>query len=168
MSVGMSVEPTVRDRAEQPYVGVRATITMTSFARVADRIPEIFAWLGERGIAPAGPPFFRYYLIDVERELEVEAGVPVRAAVEGGDGVRGGVLPAGRYATITHVGHPDRLFGTIEALLGWAAERRLEWDMERTERGERWGCRLEWFKTDPRVEPDRDKWETELAFRLAT
>ncbi|NIJ14829.1 effector-binding domain-containing protein [Saccharomonospora amisosensis] len=163
----MSVEATVRDRAEQPYVGVRATITMTTFGLVADRIPEIFAWLGERGIAPAGPPFFRYYLIDVERELEVEAGVPVATPVEGGDGLCGGVLPAGRYATMTHVGHPDKLSTSISALLGWARERGLEWDMERAPDGERWGCRLEWFKTDPRAEPDRDKWETELAFRLA-
>jgi hypothetical protein len=28
-------------------------------------------------------------------------------------------------------------------------------------------CRLELYKTDPAVEPDMNKWETELAFRLA-
>jgi hypothetical protein len=33
--------------------------------------------------------------------------------------------------------------------------------------GERWGCRLEIYRTDPQAEPDMTKWETELAFRLA-
>src|SRR5215831_15721980 len=33
--------------------------------------------------------------------------------------------------------------------------------------GERWGCRLEIYHTDPAVEPDMNSWVTELAFRLA-
>jgi hypothetical protein len=35
------------------------------------------------------------------------------------------------------------------------------------EGGERWGCRLENYLTDPRQEPDMSKWVTQLAFRLA-
>jgi hypothetical protein len=35
------------------------------------------------------------------------------------------------------------------------------------ESGERWGCRLESYLTDPRQEPDMSKWVTQLAFRLA-
>jgi hypothetical protein len=59
-----------------------------------------FAWPGGHGVAPAGPPFFKYS-VDMMRELEVEAGVPVAAAVDGDDQVVSGVLPAGRYATLT-------------------------------------------------------------------
>jgi hypothetical protein len=65
------------DRPDQPYVAVRRTITMQTFPEIADRLPGLFGWLAERGIAPAGPPFFRYLVIDMERELDVEAGVPV-------------------------------------------------------------------------------------------
>jgi len=39
--------------------------------------------------------------------------------------------------------------------------------MSATEAGERWGCRLETYLTDPSEEPDMNKWETQLAFRLA-
>jgi hypothetical protein len=33
--------------------------------------------------------------------------------------------------------------------------------------GERWGCCLEIYLTDPGQEPDMSKWQTQLAFRLA-
>jgi hypothetical protein len=39
----------------------------------------VFAWLRERNIPPAGPPFWKYNAIDMDRLLEVEVGVPVAA-----------------------------------------------------------------------------------------
>jgi hypothetical protein len=54
-----------------------------------------------------------------------------------------------------------------EALLDWAAEQGLTWDMTPGADGDRWACRLEIYLTDPRQEPDMSKWVTQLAFRLA-
>src|SRR5262245_41741099 len=71
--------PIIVERAEQPYVGIRGLVTMPTIGAIADRIPEVFAWLGARGIEPAGAPFLKYNLIDMARELEIEAGVPVAA-----------------------------------------------------------------------------------------
>lgn len=120
-----------------------------------------------RGVDPAGPPFFKFNLIDMERELEIEVGVPTTDLLEGDGVVRGSVLPAGRYVSLSHVGHPRELAGATAALLDWAADQGLAWDSADTDHGQRWGCRLELYKTDPTVEPDMNKWETELAFRLA-
>jgi effector-binding domain-containing protein len=159
--------PVIDERPVQPYVAVRGVVTMQTFPAIADRLGEVFGWLAERGVAPSGAPFFRYLLIDMERELEVEAGVPVATAMAGEGDVLAGVLPAGRYVTATHVGHPDELIKRTGELLSWAAEHGLVWDRVDTERGERWGCRLEIMHTDPRVEPDPSRWTTELAFRLA-
>ncbi len=74
-----------------------------------------------------------------------------------------GVLPAGRYATVTHIGPPSQLVDATTALLRSADRQGLTWDRD----GERWGCRLEIYKTDPTTQPDITKWETDLAFRLA-
>lgn len=133
--------PTIVDRAEQPYVAVRGLVTMQTFPEIADRMPELFGWLGARGIEPVGAPFFKYNVIDMERELEVEAGVPVAAPVEGDGTVFGGILPAGRYASVTHVGHPDELLDVTSALLDWAAAQSLALDQSDTDRGQRWGSR---------------------------
>jgi effector-binding domain-containing protein len=94
---------------------------------VADRIPEIFGSLGARGIAPAGPPFFRYHVIDMEGQLQVEAGVPVASAVEDDNDIRARTLPAGRFAVMTHSGAPDTLMAATASLLEWADARGLAW-----------------------------------------
>ena len=108
----MESEPSIETRAEQPYVGINRFVTMQTINEVADRMPEVFGWLAARGVQPAGAPFFRYHTIDMERELEIEVGVPVprgSAVPASDDEVTAGVLPAGRYATVAHVGHPDQL-----------------------------------------------------------
>lgn len=163
----MDVAPEVTQRAAQPYAGISAWVTMAAVGSVADRLPQIFGWLGGRGIAPAGPPFFRYHVIDMERELLVEAGVPVPTAIDDDGDIRAGTLPAGRFAVMTHTGAPQTLVGATAALLDWAAARGLAWDVSETERGQSWGCRLESYLTDPAQQPDMSKWRTELAFRLA-
>lgn len=168
MSTHATTEPRVVERAEHPYVAIKGLVTMQTIPEIADRMSEVFGWLGERGIEPVGAPFFKYNVIDMDHELEIEVGVPLATPVAGDGEVLAGVLPAGRYATVSHVGHPDELMQVTADLLDWAAKQGLTWDMTRTDRGERWGCRLELYNTDPAVEPDMNKWETDLAFRLAT
>jgi RNA polymerase sigma-70 factor, ECF subfamily len=102
------------------------------------------------------------------RELEMEAGVPVAAAVDGDGGeVYGGELPAGRYATALHHGHPQGLADATRDLLAWAAEQGLAWDKAHTPQGERWAARLESYLSDPAEVPDMADWETVLAIKLA-
>jgi effector-binding domain-containing protein len=162
----VSANPEIAERAEQPYVAIRANVTMQELPGLADRFGEVFGWLAEHGVAPAGPPFFRYNVIDMAHLLNVEAGVPVPAAVEGDGRVLAGVLPAGRYGTAIHVGPYDGLIGAVDDLLRWADSRGLEWDKSSADDGEHWSCRLEIYVTDPGQEPDPARWETRLAFRL--
>lgn len=159
--------PEIVELAAQPYVAVRRTVTMATIPEIADRLPRVFEWLSAQGIAPAGAPFFRYDLIDMAGELEMQAGVPVRAEVKSTEDLFRGVLPAGRYVTHTHVGAPGELVEVTAGLLAWADEYGLRWDMTPTDRGERWGCRLETLLTNPAEEPDPSRWATELVFRLA-
>ena len=59
-------------------------------------------------------------------KLEVEAGVPTTAVLPGDGEVLSDVLPAGRYVTVTHVGHPDELIDVTTEFLAWAQTRQLE------------------------------------------
>jgi effector-binding domain-containing protein len=163
----MTAAPEIVTRAEQPYAAIRARLRQTDLGGLGARFGEVFAWLGSRGLAPSGAPFFRYNVIDMTAELEVDAGVPVAAAVEGDAHMVSGVLPAGRYVTLTHVGQPGELAGVTKGLLDWAAGQGLTWDMTPGQYGDRWGGRLEIYLTDPAEQPDMSKWVTQLAFRLA-
>lgn len=62
----MSTTPQITERADQPYVAIRANVTMAQLPGFADRLGEVFGWLAEHGVPPAGPPFFRYNVIDME------------------------------------------------------------------------------------------------------
>jgi hypothetical protein len=78
--------PEVVERPAQPYVAIRAQVTMQTLGTILPPLmPQVFAWLGQRGIPPAGAPLWKYNVIDMDRLLEVEVGVPVAASVDGDD-----------------------------------------------------------------------------------
>jgi effector-binding domain-containing protein len=163
----MTATPEIVTRTEQPYAAIGARISMWEIPEMGARLGEVFAWLGARGLAPAGPPFFRYRRIVMPRQLDMEAGVPVVEHIAGDGNVVTGVLPAGRYAEVMYVGHPEGLADVTRALLDWADGEGLTFDVSAHGDGELWGCRLENYLTDPAEEPDMTKWTTQLAFRLA-
>jgi len=163
----MMTEPKVEERAEQPYVAVRTQATMQTLdSAIPQGIEEVFAWLAKQGIAPAGAPFIRYLVIDMAALLEIEVGVPIASALPGDGRIIAGVFPAGRYASLIYTGIDNGIQGNW-ALLKWGTENGLAWDTWVTEKGDGWGGRYESFLTNPNEEPDRAKWQTEVAIRLA-
>jgi effector-binding domain-containing protein len=163
---GLTVEPAIIERAEQPYIYIRRQVTMDNLSEVADEIPGLLNWLAERRLEPAGAPFFKYNVVNRSGTLNVEAGVPAADGLIGDDRVLVGVLPAGRFASVTHFGHFDGLREVTGALLDWGTEHDVVWDMSETDHGQQWGMRLELYKTNPADQPDPNQWETELLFRL--
>ena len=143
----MGESPTIETRKDRPYAAIPVSVRMEELGSVVPPLTgQVFDWLAAQGVAPAGPPFWRYLVVDMENKLELETGVPVTSLVEGNGEIRTGVLPAGRYATVVHTGHPDTLVTATRDLLQWASEHALEWDAD----GNRWGCRLKETSAIPR------------------
>ena len=159
-------EPTIQERAAQPYVAVAATPTM---ATLGDAIPagldRVFGWLADHGIEPMGPPFVRYDVIDMDGELRIQLGVPVETALAT-DGLIAAELPAGRYASLTFTGPEDGVRANA-ALLDWAAEQGLAIERWEEGAGEGFGARVEWLLDGPEDDPDPATWRTEVAIMLA-
>jgi effector-binding domain-containing protein len=161
-------EPKVVERQPQPYVAIKVLVTMQEIGQVVPPLNgKVLDWLADRGAKPSGPPFWKYNVIDMERYLEIEAGVGVEQSLPGDGRVLAGTLPGGSYAMLAHTGHPDKLIEATAALLDWGSTQGLVWDRTDVAEGERWAARLEFYLTDPDDEPDMNKWVTELAFRLA-
>lgn len=164
----MALQPEVVVRSEQPYVSITSTVTMHQLGdTLPPLVPEVLAWVDQAGLTPTGPPFWKYNVIDMAAGLEVEVGVPVNRRASGDDRMRAGLLPGGRYVVAHHVGHPDTLEQATGELLDWADARGLTWDVTDEGGEERWGARLEEYLNGPADQPDMDKWETDLVFRLA-
>ena len=161
-------EPRLDDRAEVPYIGIRTQVAMEEMG--SGLIPrlhgEVMDYLKTQGVAPDGPPFMRFHVINMPGKMDIELGWPVASALPGDGRVVAGALPAGRYASLIYTGIMNGVAGN-KALLDWGAQQGLVWDNWSTDVGDAFGARYESFLTNPDDEPDLAKWETEVAIRLA-
>jgi effector-binding domain-containing protein len=158
-------EPHLVTRDARPYLGIAATVMGQTISGHADRLfPELFAWLAARDIRPAGAPFTKYNVIDMSRGLEIEIAAPVDTAIAGDGRIKASALPAGRYAPLRHFGGFDGLMAATGALPDWISAQGLAGD---TDEDGHWAARLEIYHTDPRAEPDKAKWETEISCKVA-
>lgn len=159
--------PTVDVRADQPYLGINARVTMTQLDQVIPSlIGETAEWLGRHGIVSSGPPLVRYRVIDMPGTLDIDVAWPVPQPAEGDERVRPGTLPAGRYASLVYVGIDNGVAGN-GALLDWIDAQGLRVDSHDTPEGDAFAGRYESFLTDPDEVVDRSLWETEVAMLLA-
>jgi effector-binding domain-containing protein len=162
----MISKPKLEDRAEQQYVGIRTQVPPSKFKKIIPQfLDELFAWVGKHGMEPAGAPFMRYHVINMAGNMDVELGVPVATAVQGDGRVAPGVIPAGRYASLVYSGVTG-IQGN-KALIEWAVKNNIAWDRWDDPNGDAFRSRVEYFLTNPEDEPDRKKWETEVAIRVA-
>ena len=157
-------EPRIIERAAEPYVSIHHKVPIGELPRVIpSSIQELFGWLERTGARPAGAPFAKWNVIDMDHEMEIEIGVPVSSPVAVDARVSAGTLPAGRYASLVHTGPPPELMAANAALQDWGSSRGLKWKMD----GDRWSARLEHYLTDPAEQPDMNQWETEVAYQIA-
>lgn len=163
----MLSEPKLEERAAQPYVAIRKEVKMGGIGRVLPPLhDEVLAWMKAERIRPAGAPFFRYHLMDMDADrFVVDVGWPIAEAVAGEGDMIGETMPAGQYAVILNTGPFDDLIPAHAALLEWGQEQGLTWQIG--EDGKTWGARVEYYITDPADEPDSRQWETEVAFLVA-
>jgi effector-binding domain-containing protein len=161
-------EPKLVHRDKTPYMAIRTTVTMKGMATVMpENMPKLVHWLDAHNVKPTGPEFIRYLKVDMEKGLEIEIGLPVAKSVAGDRMVKPGVLPAGRYVSLTHFGHYSGLVAPNAQLQEWAKTKGLTWKMNKTKSGEEWAGRVEFYKTDPDKQPDPGKWETEILYLIS-
>ena len=164
----MITVPKIEPRPAQPTLGIRTQVPIPFGKYIPPLYAEVQAWMQKRAIVSTGAPFIRYLTTDMSKLLDIEAGFPVAAQISGDERVLGGVIPAGSYAVMLYTG-PYRgkgLYKATVALLEWAKEHGVTWQTSTIDGTEWWGGRLEWYLTDPTLEPDPKKWQTELAFLI--
>jgi len=163
----MHTDPKIETRDSVTYMGIRVQTPMSDFSTVILQThDEIFVWLREHSVAPAGAPFIRYHVINMEGLMDVEMGVPVAGAVLGNGRINANTLPEGQYATLIYTGVANGVPAN-GVLIDWAMRQGLVWDRWDDPNGDAFGSRVESFLTDPADEPDMTKWETEVAIKLA-
>lgn len=163
----MNTQPKIDTRTEQPYVGIRTRVALPDMPTV---LPALFdegaAWLASHHIPITKAPFIRYYVTDMAGKLDLEVGYPVNDNSVADERMKAGVLPAGQYASLVHIGPYDGLYEANRVLVDWAKDNGIEWATYREAGEEVFVSRFETYLTDPSEEPDASKWETEVAIRM--
>ncbi|MFG1813664.1 GyrI-like domain-containing protein [Kribbella sp. NPDC049174] len=157
--------PRVVERPERDYLGIRVVTPFRGMLSTRNElIDELDGWLRSQGIDDVGPFLLRLHVIDMSGPMDLSVGVVTPGPLAGDARVQPARLPAGRYATLTYRNHSLR---ANRALIEWAAAHDLAFDRWDVAEGDHFACRYEAFRTDPRTEPRKTKWEVELNFRLA-
>ena len=140
--------------AAQPIVGIRTTVAMNEIGKVMGPLfGELHGHIRQSGQQAAGAPLAIYYSPPGDT-VDLECAIPVAAPIAGAGRVRAGELPAGKAATVTHVGPYDTLSQTWAALTAWMQSQGL------AAAGAPW----ESYVTDPGAEPDQSRWRTDIFF----
>jgi effector-binding domain-containing protein len=157
--------PRVVERPQQNYLGIRVVTPFRGMLSTRNElINELDGWLKRHGIDDVGPFFLRLHVIDMNGPMDMEVGVVTPGPRAGDERVQPAMLPAGRYATLTYRNHSLR---ANRALIEWAASQGIAFDRRDVADGDLFACRYEAFRTDPRTEPRKTKWEVELNFLVA-
>ena len=91
-----------------------------AYSAVGQFLGEVFAHLSQHRLSPAGPPMSIYHDHEYrEKDVDVEAVVPVVGTIPDGERVKARELPAAEMACIIHQGTYDDLGGTYGQLMGW-------------------------------------------------
>ena len=161
----MVSKPKVYERPDEHYMGIRVQTPFKGMFTLIDKhlLKEVRAWLQQEDVEPAGRPFFRYYVINMEGEMDVEVGIPVATPLSGNGRIRPNVLPGGRYASLIYVGTGYTGSG---ALTRWALENGIAFDQWDVPNGTAFRARYERYLTDPKIQPLKSKWECEVAIKL--
>lgn len=154
----MSVEISIRNCARVSTAGVRKTVPVDSLTDFfSEAFSETIRALKAQGIAPAGPPFGKYYGRP-GATVEVEAGFPVSRPISPDGQVIPGSLPGGRNVEAVHVGPYDQIGATYTLMGDFIASQHLV------------AGDLMWesYLSDPELEPDPAHWRTLISWPVGS
>jgi effector-binding domain-containing protein len=111
-------EVVIKKVPAQAIASVRDNVPVTGIPQL---FGELFGYLGQRGVGPAGPPIGIYYDEEFrEGPIDVEIAAPITGSVPEGDRVKVRELPAvEQVASIIHEGAYETVGGTYSQLLQW-------------------------------------------------
>lgn len=167
----MVTDPKIDSRKEQPYASIRTKVSMAELGSgiIPQLHGEVMGWLKAQGASPAGVPLIIYRAINMNDKLDLEMAWPTASVLKGNERITTGSLPAGKYGSVLYTG-PYEGPGLMDAnrvLIEWAREKGIEWDGGTGPNGDTFAARYENYITDPGEEPDPNKWETEVAIKMA-
>lgn len=155
--------PTVERRDAFDYLGIEVRASLRDWSEVNACVPELLAWMEDRGVRAAGAPFYRIVRAgSVDEPFEVVVGVPVDGEDPGDERVSRSTMPAGVYATYLLTAWFDEVWQVHDSVNRWLEREGRTLDTE----DDAFVAFYEQYLTDPQSEPDPDRQQTFVAYKL--
>lgn len=158
-------EPSIVERAAQPYVAIRRQVNIPFGSVATKTMKQLAKVIKAQGIQGTGAAIFKYDIVKMP-ELEIEFGFEVETPQATSGELISGTLPAGRYAELTFVGPYRHLYKVNGALIDWSRDNGLVFDSHPEADGEHFASRVEFYLNGPDDEPDPDRLKTVVAIKL--
>jgi effector-binding domain-containing protein len=148
----------VKEVSAQPVLGIRATTPMSQIGELIGRaFGEMFGYLGEVEVMPAGPPVAIYHTSEsMEEDMDVEICVPVAGTVVARGRMNFGEIPAGTVACTLHVGPYSEIGAVYRDLVEWIEQHGHETA----------GPPREVYIVGPGMTSDESEYRTEVAWPI--
>jgi AraC family transcriptional regulator len=114
-------------------------------------LPTVWQYVSQQGVTPTGAPYARFLPAEGAQYV-IEAGLPIPHHIPAQGEIEVSELPGGEVVEAVHVGPYDGLHATYKALATWIETQGKQ------PAGPPW----EVYVTDPGLQPDATKWETQI------
>jgi len=147
----------VKEIDAQKSLVIKADVPMSAIGeKMGELYGKLFAFIGEKGIQPAGPAFAIYYSWEPEGNVVFEAGVPVVSEVEGSGEIVYKEFPVMKTVTTLYSGAYETMEPVYTQLQKYMEENKLEST----------GCSWEVYLTDPQMVKNPEDNKTLIYFPL--
>lgn len=152
----MTYEIESKELAAQPVASIRVRCKPAEIGPILHQnLQAVYAFLREKGVEPAGPPFTRYHSFSGS-DVDIECGFPVADKLTGEGQIGTGELPGGEVLSTLHIGSYEDLPKAHDAIDRWMKAHGKK------SRGPQW----ESYWSNPDEEPDPSKRKTELIWPI--
>ena len=159
-------QPKLEQRKKMFTIGIRKKIPSKT---IASTIPKLMnqtkKWLLDHQVSSWGKPFFRFYMINMGTEYDLEVGYLISNPIAGDETVKGNEIPAGTYGVLQYKGK-NRGYQGNKALIEWAKALHIEWDRWDSPDGDNFQCRYEVYLSNIENEPDHRNWVKEVCIKV--
>jgi DNA-binding transcriptional MerR regulator len=156
--ISMSYDVSIQQLSSQAILSIRMKTSAKELGQTAGQaFGELFAYLGQVGVRPVGPPFVLYHDEDFrDEDLDVEYCVPTEKRVAGAGRTNGRELEAVAAACTLHAGAYDSIGGGYRAVAEWMQAHGHESA----------GAPREVYLVGPDTTTDPRDWRTQIAWPI--
>lgn len=142
---------------KQWYLSIRDTINQMQMSNIHGKLyGEINSFMDENNIVSDLAPIVIYHYWS-DTLIDIEAGIQLKDSVKfSNDRVKLNFIATGNYVTATHYGVYERMPETYFSINEWMRKNEVQVV------GPPW----EVYVTDPALEPNPEKWETQINFPI--